>query len=832
MTLERSDSIGAVERAAVLSAERRLERLHELTSALAQASTPADVGWAAVREGVTALGAERAALWLREGEELVLIAHHGMPAGDTDRWRRASLDEPSLVTTCVRRAAPIWMEARAEAPHDGPPPTARAFACVPLVVDRHAIGALAYRFGGEHFFADDERAFVHVLADHCAMALERARLFATERETRRTLEALVSASPAAIALVDLDCTVRFWNSAAERMFGWPAAEVIGDQLPWLSEEERAVQRARLARVAGGQMIVGEERRRRTRDGRRLDFSVWISPVRYSDGRVQCAVVAVDETERRRTEETLRRLASLGSALAASLDVSSTLAAIASTIVPEFADAVAIELVSDSGARTAAHERTAEGKGELLGDWRQRSSVEEVLRTGKPEIRGAPPAGGPGVRPTACVPLLARGKALGAIVVVREAERGSFDELEVAETQEIARRAALAIDNAILYEESLAANRAKDEFLGIVSHELRTPLNAILGWASILSRDLDSRQTVEHGLRVIERNAKVQAKLIEDILDVSRIISGKLRIDQRGVDLCAVLRASVESVKAQAEAKGIEIGVEIADAPCLALGDAERLQQVLWNLLSNALKFTPKGGHVWVRLSRQRNVFVFEVRDDGKGIEAPLLPHVFERFRQGDSSTKRAHGGLGLGLAIARHLVEAHGGSIEASSAGTGQGSMFTVRMPIPAVLSIEEMAEGSAPRLPLDAAAPPSLKGRRLLVVEDEVDARELVVVALRSAGADVMAFGSASEAYRAIAQGDAPDVLISDIGMPGEDGFELIRKVRSLPGSRGKLPAIALTAYTRPEDARQIFLAGFQVHLPKPVDAGLLTAAVANLAG
>jgi signal transduction histidine kinase/CheY-like chemotaxis protein len=528
------------------------------------------------------------------------------------------------------------------------------------------------------------------------------------------------------------------------------------------------------------------------------------------------------------ENALRLLATMGGALAACLDVRSSLQAFLEAIVPAFVDAVAVELVGDSGAHGLAHQHSAPGRGCLLDGWRSRWPPERFVHGGATELH----TDAAGALSTVCSPLVARGRVLGAVVLLREPGRG-FDPFEVDAAQEIVRLAALALDNAMLYEQAQAANRAKDEFLGIVSHELRTPLNAILGWASILARDPDNQQTVEHGLRIIERNAKVQAKLIEDILDVSRIISGKLRIDQRGVDLCAVLRAGVESVKNQAEAKGIEIGVEIADAPCLALGDGERLQQVVWNLLTNAVKFTPKGGHVWVRLSRQRNAFVIEVRDDGKGIEAPLLPHVFERFRQGDSSTKRAHGGLGLGLAIARHLVEAHGGSIEAASAGSGAGSLFTVKLPIPALLSIEDILEsGSSPLLPLDGTAAPTLHGRRLLVVEDEADAREMVVVALRAAGAMVTAYGTASDAYRAIAQGDPPDVLISDIGMPGEDGFELIRRIRALDGLRGKLPAIALTAYTRPEDARMIFMAGFQVHLPKPVDAGLLTAAVANLAG
>jgi signal transduction histidine kinase len=342
----------------------------------------------------------------------------------------------------------------------------------------------------------------------------------------------------------------------------------------------------------------------------------------------------------------------------------------------------------------------------------------------------------GMRSILSAPLQARGRVLGSVTFIRGDSGRRFEASDVSPAEEVGRRAALAIDNALLYEDSVAANRAKDEFLSIVSHELRTPLNAILGWASILSRDLENHQTIAHGLRVIERNAKVQAKLIEDILDVSRIISGKLRIDQRAVDLGSVLRASVDTLRAHAEGKGIEISLDIGEASCLALGDAERLQQVLSNLLSNAVKFTSKGGHVWVRLLRRRNAFVIEVRDDGKGIDPALLPHVFERFRQGDSSTKRAHGGLGLGLAIARHLVEAHGGSIHAASAGLGKGATFTVRVPIPAVLSIDEVVPdgSSTPYLPLDTSVRPSLKGRRLLVVDDEADARELVVVALRSA--------------------------------------------------------------------------------------------------
>jgi signal transduction histidine kinase len=537
-----------------------------------------------------------------------------------------------------------------------------------------------------------------------------------------------------------------------------------------------------------------------------------------------SVSSMEAAGERRFE--LRLLAKMGSALAGCLDVPSTLAAFLAVAVPDFADAVIVELVGDSAIHGVLHAHASENKRGLLEGWRARWRVDRFAVERDAEVAAHVDPPGTGVS----IQLTARGTLLGAVVLLREASR-PFRAVEIEVAREVARRAGLAIDAAIRYEQAQAANRAKDEFLGIVSHELRTPLNAILGWTSILSRDLENRQTLEHGLRIIERNARIQAKLIDDILDVSRIISGKLRIEQRGVDLCAVLRAGVESVKNQAEAKGIEIGVEIADAPCLALGDAERLQQVLWNLLTNAVKFTPKGGHVWVRLSRVRNSFVIAVKDDGKGIEGALLPHVFERFRQGDATPRRAHGGLGLGLAIARHLVEAHGGSIEAASDGTGAGSLFTVRLPIPALLAIEEMVDaGSTPLLPLGPEMSRSLHGRRLLVVEDEPEARELVMIALRAAGADVSAYGTAADAYRAAAHGEPFDVLISDIGLPGEDGFELIRKVRSLEGIRGRIAAIALTAYTRPEDTRQVFMAGFHVHLPKPVDAGLLTAAVANL--
>lgn len=386
-------------------------------------------------------------------------------------------------------------------------------------------------------------------------------------------------------------------------------------------------------------------------------------------------------------------------------------------------------------------------------------------------------------------------------------------------------------------EAEGANRAKDEFLSILSHELRTPLNAILGWSAMLRQRTLSEDKVLRALETIERNAKSQAQLIEDILDISRIITGKLRLQVRPVNLVPVIESAIESVRLAAEAKSIRLQSVLDSEAGLLLGDANRLQQVVWNLLSNALKFTPKDGRVEIRLERVNSHAEITVSDTGLGISSEFLPFVFDRFRQHDSTTTRSYGGLGLGLAIVRQLVELHGGTVTVVSPGIGQGTTFTVTLPamiIPLAPSDPEPLNSIVETKPRVEASP-SLEGLQILVVDDEADALELLSTILQNNGADVIAVASVKQALTIIetATDRSPDVLVSDIGMPDEDGYSLISKLRQLEAQRGgKLPVIALTAYAGSDDRRQALLAGFQMHLTKPVDAAELVAVVASLTG
>ena len=374
-----------------------------------------------------------------------------------------------------------------------------------------------------------------------------------------------------------------------------------------------------------------------------------------------------------------------------------------------------------------------------------------------------------------------------------------------------------------------ANRMKDEFLATLSHELRTPLNAILGWVQVLRTGKLDVASSSRALETIERNARSQAQLIGDLLDVSRIITGKLRLDFKPVALPRVIDAVLESVKPAADAKDIRLTLSLEPLGSPMLGDSDRLQQVIWNLLSNAIKFTPRGGEVGVRVRGEGPNAVLQVSDSGAGIRADFLPYVFDRFRQADGTLTRTHGGLGLGLSIVRHLVELHGGTVEVGSEGEGRGATFTVRLPLRTGAAAEPAEERPAQKA---WNRPDLLAHLRVLVVEDEADTRELLVMALEQCGAEVLAFGSVPEALEAFDR-ELPHVLVSDIGVPEEDGYSLIRKIRSREPERGgDVPAAALTAYARSEDRQRALEAGFQTHLAKPVAPSELVAAVARLAG
>ncbi|QOV90669.1 PAS domain S-box protein [Humisphaera borealis] len=384
-------------------------------------------------------------------------------------------------------------------------------------------------------------------------------------------------------------------------------------------------------------------------------------------------------------------------------------------------------------------------------------------------------------------------------------------------------------------EAERASRMKDEFLATLSHELRTPLNAILGWAQILNSGPGNPADVREGVEIIERNARAQTQIIEDLLDMSRIISGKIHLNVQRFDLIEILRVAVETVRPAASAKGVRLHHVLDGAPALVLGDPNRLQQVFWNLLTNAVKFTPRGGHVQVLVNWTDAQVEVNVIDTGEGIDGKFLPHVFDRFRQADATTTRRHGGLGLGLAIVKQLVELHGGTVSVRSSGRGFGSSFTVSLPRTDIHPELSSADADDPSVPApvtaSADAVASLGGVKVLVVDDESDARALVRRLLEDCDAVVSTAASAQEAWERL-QIDRPDVLVSDIGMPGEDGYSLIRRVRDLPAERGgRTPAVALTAYARAEDRMKAVVAGFEMHVVKPVEPAELITMVATLA-
>ncbi|HEX8370043.1 MAG TPA: ATP-binding protein [Pyrinomonadaceae bacterium] len=486
-----------------------------------------------------------------------------------------------------------------------------------------------------------------------------------------------------------------------------------------------------------------------------------------------------------------------------------------------------------------------------------ADVHEDSRFGKNEPYHGMPKGHLPVTSYLAVSVTSRsGEVLGGLFFGHE-KRGVFSEGDERIVEGLAAQAAVAMDNARLFEEAQRerakaeriaqdnarlleeaqeANRLKDEFLATVSHELRTPLTSITGWVRMLRSGMLDEPQMNRALETIDRNTRAQTQIIEDLLDISRIISGKLRLDIRIVELSGIIEAAIESASPAAEAKNIRLHMLLDQKASPVAGDADRLQQVVWNLVSNSVKFTPKGGRIQVRLERINSHVEISVSDTGQGIEPEFLPHVFERFRQGDSSIARRFGGLGLGLAIVRQLVEMHGGTVAASSPGENQGATFTVLLPLAIVhnQSFEETKEifhSPDIRSKISFNCPPQLDGLRILVVDDETDAREMLTFVLNQCQAQVQSAASAAEAL-AMIEDFNPHILVSDVGMPEEDGYDLIRQVRAREKAANQkpIPAIALTAYTRIEDRMQALSAGFQTHVPKPVEPAELAAVIASL--
>lgn len=565
-------------------------------------------------------------------------------------------------------------------------------------------------------------------------------------------------------------------------------------------------------------------------------------------------------EAQRAHERLSFLAEATRVLVTSLDTTETLGRVARVLVPSMADYCFISMMMKNGSfrlATVVH-RDPDRQGviqELSGQIAPEAISASHPMTRVHQTRCAlvfedcsvqkrrPVADREylaahrtlGGRSVMIVPLAAHGQTLGVMTLGRLDGRDPFQHEDLELGEELARRTALAVANARLYSDAQDANRLKDEFLATVSHELRTPLTAILGWAQMLQGGTLDETTGQRALGSIERNAKFQSHLIEDLLDISRISTGKLRLDVRPLELAPIIEAAVDAVRPAADAKAIRVEKTIDWKAGLISGDSDRLQQVVWNLLTNAIKFTPRDGCVRITLERRTSHVHIGVSDTGQGISPEFLPYMFDLFRQGDSSITRSHGGLGLGLAIVRHLVEMHGGTVEAHSEGEGKGATFVVMLPMIGIpIEDNNGHKDGAVDLSRDGVAMervPELKGVSVLIVDDEPETRDLLVEVLSRCGAEVRASSSAHDALEALQSWKA-DVLVSDIGMPGEDGYELIRKVRQMdPDHGGCIPAVALTAYARGEDRMRALSAGFQMHVSKPVEPVELAAVVASFA-
>ena len=437
-----------------------------------------------------------------------------------------------------------------------------------------------------------------------------------------------------------------------------------------------------------------------------------------------------------------------------------------------------------------------------------------------------------VRSYMAIPVVSRSGEIVGGLFFGHSQEGVFSEREERIVESLAAQAAVAVDNARLYEAAQRdrrtaeeANRAKDDFLATLSHELRTPMTAILGWSTLIETTELDKETLDTAIEAIRRSSQAQAQLIDDLLDVSRIAAGKVRLDLKRVDLGPVVEAAIGAARPTAESKRIRLESVIPASPTMIHGDAGRLQQIIWNLLSNALKFENEDGRVIVRLSRSEEDAFIEVQDFGLGIDPEFVPHMFKKFRQADASSTRAKGGLGLGLSIVKHLTDLHQGTIEVRSEGNGKGSTFLISIPL---LADDEESLKALPAASSDA--PRSLAGRNIVVVDDERDVRQFVAVVLEQAGASVRQAGSAHEAMELMYE-RTPDVLVSDIAMPGEDGLSMIQRIRSSARLR-ELPALALTAYARPEEQERIVRAGFQKYLQKPVEPSVIIAAVIALLG
>ena len=680
------------------------------------------------------------------------------------------------------------------------------------------------------------------------------------------LAAIVDSADDAIIAKDLDGIIQSCNAAAERLFGYSSEELVGRPVRILIPPDRQSEEDEiLRRLRRGERIEHFETVRVRKDGRSIDIALTISPVRDGAGRITGASkIARDITAIKRAEAERIRLLQENAA------VTETLNNVGAIVASDLDRTKVVQAVTDAGTELTSAEFGAffyndvDERGEaytlytISGVPREMFSkfpmprnteVFEPTFKGTAVVRsaditkdpryghnapyhGMPPGHLP-VRSYLAVPVKGRGGDIIGGLFFGHSEVGRFDEHHERLAVGVASWASVALENARLYTSVQEASRIKDEFLASLSHELRTPLNAILGYARMLRSGIIAPDKKEKAVETIERNATSLTQIVEDVLDISRIVSGKIRLNVQPVDFPAVVRNAIDAVAPAAEARGVRLETLIDPEAGPVSGDPERLQQILWNLLSNAVKFTNRSGKVQVRLERVNSHVEVSVSDTGIGISPEFLPHVFERFRQADAGITRERGGLGLGLSIARQLTELHGGSIDASSAGPGQGSTFRVKIPVMIVHPVREELPRVHPRAssPAADATGVDLGGIHVLAVDDEADALALVCEVLEAAGARLTTAQSAEEALDTLVT-QIPDVVVADLGMPRMDGFAFIERLRRHVNPRVReLPAAALTAYARSEDRTKALRAGFQIHLAKPIDPAELITTIAALA-
>ena len=755
---------------------------------------------------------------------------------------------------------------------------------VPLTIGGRITGVLAVGDVTGRAFGVDEIRRLQDFANQAAIALEKARLFALETSRREQLEALATVQRDLSAELDLDRLLGLIVERAGRLFD-------GGGFAYLFDEEsqsldahvwgRAEPEAEAPFPVAGGMVASCAGTRRglvvndypgspyalpavirlgvrhamaqplvSRDrllgvlvvARRVDDPFRPEDFAGFEGLAVQAAVALDNAILFVEAGRQRREAEVLAELARSINTAQDVSTVLQRVVDGAKELCRCDLTSVALRETESGSIVMRNR---AGEYRG-AQERFVIEPGRPfrsdsmaEDSRITRAHGDVVEleslvATLVVPIMVEGRVEGLLYVHRRAPKPFNDRTETV-LRQLAEYAAIAIHNMrmLAHEhqmraEAEGASRTKDEFLATLSHELRSPLQPLLNWAYLLrSPNLDPA-SAERALDAIERSTKTLGQLIEDLLDVSRIVTGKLRLQARPVRLPAVVRAAMEAVEPAALARSVTLEARIEQELPAVMGDPDRLQQVLWNLLSNGIKFTPKGGRVTVTVAGRNSDVMLTVADTGAGIKREFLPHVFERFRQAESSTNRAYGGLGLGLAIVRHLVELHGGSVAVQSEGEGQGATFSVRLPVAAAIRTAERAPAA---VSTDGLVRQSLSGLRLLIVDDEADAREVMRFMLERGGAQVRIADSAAQALDAIRE-ERPDLLISDIGMPVEDGYVLVRRLRAMEEGLGRrLPAIALTAYASVEDTRRALAAGFDAHLSKPVDPARLIDIAAGLA-